>query len=67
MKDIIVLCLLTYLNLRKNGKVENGKWKRKKKYLYLLIVHISTNNVRYGLNFWVHISNICIEGTLSQI
>ena len=24
MKDIIFLCLLTYLNLRINGKIENG-------------------------------------------
>ena len=36
-------------------------------YFYFLIAHTSTINVLDGLKFWVHISNISFEGTVSQI
>ena len=39
-----------------------------KKYVfnfYFLVVHISTNNLLYGLNFYRHVDNIHVEGTVS--
>ena len=44
MKDIIFLCLLTYLNLRMNVKIENGT-ENIFFYFYFLIVHISINKI----------------------
>ena len=35
--------------------------------LLFLIVHISTNFVLDGLKLWVRVSNIHVEGTVSQI
>ena len=35
--------------------------------LLFLIVHISTNCVLNGLKFWMHVPNIHVEGTVSQI
>ena len=35
--------------------------------LNCLIVHISTNNVIVGLKFCIHVGNIHVEGTVSQI
>ena len=36
-------------------------------YFYFLVVHISTNNVRYSLKFFTHVGNIRVEGTVSRI
>ena len=36
-------------------------------YLNFSIVHISTNNVIGGLKFYIHVGDIHVEGTLSQI
>ena len=46
-----------------------GKWYLKRYYFLLLflIVHISTNFVLDGLKFSVHVPNIHVEGTVSQI
>ena len=41
-----------------------------KKYLFtllFLIVHISTNYALGGLKFSMHVTNIHVEGTVSQI
>ena len=35
--------------------------------LLFLIVHISINFVLDGLTFWIHVPNIHVEGTVSQI
>ena len=35
--------------------------------LLFLIVHISTNFALDGLKFWMHVSNIHVEGTVSQM
>ena len=34
---------------------------------YFLIVHISIDNVLYGLNLWAYVGNIRFERTVSQI
>ena len=46
-----------------------SKWYLKRKFVLLLflIVHISTNFVLDGLKFWMHVPNIHVEGTVSQI
>ena len=36
-------------------------------HLHFSIVHISTNNVIGGLKFCIHVVNIHVEGTVSQI
>ena len=36
-------------------------------FLILLIVHISSNLALDGLKFWMHVANIHVEGTVSQI
>ena len=36
-------------------------------YFYFLILHILTDNVLYGMNFLTHLSNIRVEGIVSQI
>ena len=48
---------------------ERRKWYLKKffSYFYFLIVHISTNNTLGGLIFSMLVSNIHVEGTMSQI
>ena len=48
---------------------ESRKWYLKKYclYFYFLIVHISTNNALDGLVFSMLVSNIHVEGTVSQI
>ena len=48
---------------------ERRKWYLKKYffYFYFLIVHISTNNALGGLIFSKLVSNIHVEGTVSQI
>ena len=35
--------------------------------LLFLIVHISTNFALDGLKLWMHVANIHVEGTVSQI
>ena len=63
MKDIIFLCLSMYSILRINVKIENGTYlKTLFFHFYFSIVHISTN---YG--FYMHVTNIHVEGTASQI
>ena len=51
-----------------------NKYKNRKLYLknlffyfYFSIVHISTNYALDDLRFWMHVSNIYVEGTVSQI
>ena len=48
---------------------ERRKWYLKKYffYFYFLIVHISTNNAPGGLIFSMLVSNIHVEGNVSQI
>ena len=36
-------------------------------YFYFSIVHISINYALDGLRFYMHVSNIHVEGTISQI
>ena len=67
MKEVIFLYLLKSLNIRISVKVENGTSKSLFFYFYFLIVHISTNNVLFGLKVWVYVRNIRSEGTVSQI
>ena len=51
------------------NECENGKWYLKNLffYFYFSIVHISTNYALDSLRFWMHVSNIAVEGTVSQI
>ena len=67
MKGIIFPCLLTYLVLKINIKCKS---KYTEMYLfdfYFSIVHISSNNVLDSLKVCMHVSNIYVEGTVSQI
>ena len=65
MKDDILLYLLTYLNIRISRKVEIGIWKN---YFFTCICWLSIfNYVLYGLKFWVYVSYMRFEGTMSQI
>ena len=36
-------------------------------YFYFWVVHISTDDILYGLKLFTHVSNIRVEGTVSQI
>ena len=66
MKGIIFLYMLIYLILRKN-KRKQIYMERCFFYFYFSIVHISSNNVIGSLNVCKHVSNIHVEGTVSQI
>ena len=50
-------------------KYGGRKWYLKRSFLLLLflIVYISTNIVLDGLKFWLHVPNMHVEGTVSQI
>ena len=67
MKEIDLLYLLTYLVSRKNEEVENCVKKKVFDYILFLIAHISTNLVIDGLQFWMHVTNLCIKRNVSQI
>ena len=66
MKGILFLCMLIYLILRKNTRAKKYKWKCFF-FLLFLIVHISSNNVIGSLTLCIHVGNIHVEGTVSQI
>ena len=63
MKGIVFLCMLNTLILRINTKVKECIWKG----IYFSIVHISSNNVLGSLKLCMHVGNINVEGTVSQI
>ena len=67
MKGIIYLCMLIYLIQRINIKVKKYIWKCIFFYFYFSIVHISLNNVFGSLKFCMHVDNISVKGTVSQI
>ena len=50
-------------------RCKSRKWHMKIRFFdfYFLVVHISADNVLYGLIFFTHVSNIPVEGTVSQI
>ena len=55
-----------YLIMWINVKVENGLCKCDFFNFYLLVVNISADNVLYGLNYFKLVSNIRVQGTVSQ-
>ena len=68
MKGIILLYL--YIDVSNFENIYGGRKWYLKRYFFLLlfmIVHISTNFVLDGLKLWMHVPNIHVEGTLSQI
>ena len=63
-----------YSSLSNGIFISENKHESKKTYtemyffdLNFSIVHISTNNVNGSLKFGIHVSNIHVEGTVSQI
>ena len=63
-----------YSSLSTDIFISENKHKSKKMYtemysfyLNFSIVHISTNNVIGGLKFYIHVGDIHVEGTVSQI
>ena len=51
------------------NKCENSKWYMRTIFFYFYFsnVHISTNYALDGLRFCMHVGNIHVEGTVSQI
>ena len=61
IKKIILFYLMIY-DLGRKWCVKNDLF-----CLLFLIVHIPTNFALDGLKFWMHVANIHVEGTVSQI